>query len=259
MCRWQKTTTMPDLIYSNYKLPLLVIPKTKGHGYYGAIAQTKDGTKIQCHVCGEMKESLALHLREHELTALAYKDKFKLAHKTALVCDKLRVRMIQHGKQVWANKTKAEKELFTTWTQKYGTYVPPLGTKISLETRNKRGNCPQQLLKMIEDFSKPLGRAPKLDEFRKWSIKNKRSGLVGSVYKTFGSWNKAVSMLGYTPRKNKVGYSKEYLLEMLRVFYKTNKRLPSKSDTKRGLIPDRSVYWRNFGTLKKARKLAGII
>lgn len=52
----------------------------------------------------------------------------------------------------------------------------------------------------------------------------------------------------------RVHYSKEELLDILRVFVEKNKRDPSVSDCKRGLLPYASRYYYHFGSLKKALK-----
>lgn len=53
-----------------------------------------------------------------------------------------------------------------------------------------------------------------------------------------------------------VHYDKETLLDFLRIFHKTNGRLPSTSDCKRKLLPNASKYSYHFGSWHKALKLA---
>jgi hypothetical protein len=53
----------------------------------------------------------------------------------------------------------------------------------------------------------------------------------------------------------RVNYSKEELIEILKIFIEKNGRNPSVSDCKRGLLPHASRYYYNFGSLKKALEL----
>jgi hypothetical protein len=53
----------------------------------------------------------------------------------------------------------------------------------------------------------------------------------------------------------KVYYTKDELLDIIKVFIKNNDRLPSISDCKRGLLPHASRYCYHFGTFKNALDL----
>jgi hypothetical protein len=75
---------MEDLLLGPYKTPLTKV--TEGFGYMGAILLTKDGKGIQCHICGEIKENLSLHVRQHSITVREYREKFgppKYSHRVS--------------------------------------------------------------------------------------------------------------------------------------------------------------------------------
>lgn len=69
-----------NLIYKNYKEPLTKV--VDGHGYYGTIAHTQCGGKIQCHICGFLYKDLSSHLRNtHKMTSKQYRERFQIAKK----------------------------------------------------------------------------------------------------------------------------------------------------------------------------------
>lgn len=78
------------LTFYNYKEPLKPVESENGYGYYGVLLATKNGEKIQCHVCGELYSSLSMHIRNHGYTGKEYKNKFGLSSRTALVSDQQR-------------------------------------------------------------------------------------------------------------------------------------------------------------------------
>lgn len=237
---------------SNYKLPLKKVKK--GHGYLGTVAFSDDGSKIQCHVCGGMFPQLAFHLKEHKLTADAYRAKFDLAKGTSLISETIRAAFVENGIRRWNSMTPKEKEAFKE--SKPNTQGFKGNT---LETKNKRGHCPDQLLQKITDLKDALGRTPSLREFRKEMNLKKNGGVVAMVFATFGSWNNALKLAKLkinapTPQR----YDDKILLESLSVFYKVHKKIPTKSDAARGLIPDINAYRKHFGGIVRARTLAGL-
>ncbi|MES2224173.1 MAG: hypothetical protein V4469_04550 [Patescibacteria group bacterium] len=263
---YPKTKKGEELVFYNYKEPLK--PITKGYGYYGVILSNKDGSAIQCHICGEMKSSLSTHIRNvHRMVIRDYKEKFQLAYKTALISEvlrtKLKVRTVN-----WLNSMSLEqreaykadaKKRFMIWQKK--DFLKRKQPKHTLETKNKRGTCPDQLIAKIQEVGKAVGHSPSKEEFIDYWKSQK---FVHIIYKTFGSWNKAKEMAGYDNLStNKKGgrwhiYEKDELLEYLKIFYQENGRAPTGTDCRRGLVPDGGIYKRHFGSFGEARLLAGI-
>jgi len=131
-----------------------------------------------------------------------------------------------------------------------------------LETKNKRGTCPDQLLQKIKDAKKSLGHTPSKKDFIDYCGGQR---FVHLIYKTFGSWSNGVKMAGMQQKEvlkkgkpRKPNYRKEELLEYLRIFYEENGRPPTETDTRRGLIPDSIAYRRIWGGMPAARLAAGI-
>lgn len=132
--------------------------------------------------------------------------------------------------------------------------------KISLETKNKRGTCPDQLLDQIKKCKKDLGKAPSKKEFIDWCGGSQR--FVHCIYATFGSWKKALDLLGYkvyrqtNKGKKKKYYSNEELIEYLQIFTQEHGRQPTYMDFNRGLLPNYQCYLKRWGSIAAAREAA---
>ena len=257
------------LTFYNYKEPLRKVKK--GFGYQGVLLGTVDGTGLQCHICGKIFAGLSAHIRQaHKVSIPDYRKTFELAGSTRLVSESERQRLKMATLKWLQSMSKAEKDAF--WANRMKSFRA--WEKISakersrlmshphtLETKNKRGICPDQLLETIKEVKKSLGRTPSKKEFiDHWESQR----YVHLIYKTFGSWEKAVKMAGLSLRKHTIigghkrRYSNEELLEYLQIFYKEERKIPTHTDCLRGIIPGYATYRRAFGSLPKAREAAGI-
>lgn len=126
--------------------------------------------------------------------------------------------------------------------------------RLSLESRNKRGLCPDQVLAKIKDLADRLGHCPTVAEFKQ---------AYGSRFLTpinfhFGGYNKACRKASLIPRQDILNYTDEQLLEKLVAFKEKFDRIPMTSDFDRGLLPAARTYKNHFGTLNWARVEAGL-
>lgn len=243
-----------QLIYENYKEPLKRIPRDKGYGYYGTLATTADKELLQCHICGKLYGGLNSHVRYHKITVPDYKKRFGLSERTALVADSTRVKFQKNVFLSKGSKIPAHLEAYNKAGQPNARRGAGTGHKMSLEQRNKRGVCPDQVLEKIKELEIKLGRTPSHDEFR--NEYNYR--YVGSIKYQFGSWSNAIHSLGKQTMGELRHPDKTKLIEDLLNFQKTNGRIPMTSDFNRGLLRDRGVYIRQFGSLNNARIEAGM-
>ena len=101
-----------------------------------------------------------------------------------------------------------------------------------------------------EQFYKKEGRLPKAKEMPFAHALNDYGGKK-QIFKL------ALSQDGYTKIEMRFSYTDQELLRFLRIFREVNKRKPSYSDCKRGLLPNLSRYTYRFGSWKKALKLSG--
>lgn len=260
------------LTLKHYKEPMRAIPKSEGFGYYGAVLGSLDGKYIQCHICGNLYGELLPHVRmAHKVSNQEYREQFQLAGSTALVSEEQRELKKQRALEFFKSLTPEQKEAmkrkarqnFLKWKEESGDkgFRAMVAHPIKLETKNKRGTCPDQLLDKIRQVKEKVGHTPTLREF---IIETGGQRYKHLIFQTFGSWNNAVKMLGFTPNENKGFkgerrvYKREELLEYLRIFAEENRTVPTATDSKRGWIPDLYVYKRHFGSLENARQEAGI-
>lgn len=245
-----------NLTFKHYKEPLREIPRRDGVGYYGAVLMTKDLDKIQCHVCGGVFRSLVGHIKTHDMNTKTYKEKYKLAKKTALVSETFRAELKENTVKWLKTLTEEQKEEIKRKGREGLRKRKNIQPKISLETKNKRGTCPDQLLDQICGVANKLGHTPSKKEFIQVTGTQR---YVHLIYKTFGSWTEAVKMAGYSVKEPVFrGYTNKQLLGFLKSYYKQNGTLPRRTDFSRGLLPSYWIYHDRFGGIEKARKIAGI-
>lgn len=249
---------MKDLIPIDiYKDPLR--KNEGGYGYLGCVLQTREEDKLQCHVCGQLFESLGNHVRQkHKLKAKEYRLKFQLCSNTSLnsrdLTQKLRNNMLQLPKEIKEKRLKHLIENRGKGNRK--------GTKMSLEERNRRGSCPDQILEEIKRFTQEKGHPPSQPEFKQWNPMGHR--YIRLAERTFGSWNDALRKISLEPQKatgrkgDYVNWDDESLKELLVNFTLEHKRVPRSSDLELGDLPHYSTYVRRFGSLEEARKIAGV-
>lgn len=261
--------TGEELILGNYKEPMRVVPK--GYGYMGALLATKDGSKIQCHICGKLYEGLNMHIQHmHKMTTREYKEKFEIAYQTALVSETRR-QILKDKTMKWLQSmTKEELSEFNlNKMKKLREYLAKklehrMQPKLTLESKNKRGTCPDQLLEKINVCAKSIGHSPTKMEFIDFYASQK---YIHIIYKTFGSWDKAKKMAGHEILKSDSNnlkgktrhfYTRDEVIEYFQIFFQENDRPPTCTDCRRGLIPDYSVIKGLFGSMQAARDAAGI-
>lgn len=256
-----------ELTLYNYKEPLKKV--VDGYGYYGAILVTKDGRGLQCHICGEVFRELGTHInRIHSIRAVDYKEKYQLAVTTALVSEERRQQMIETSRRWWESLSREKREStikrLRQAAKKLLKEKGAHGKGITLETKNKRGICPDQLLDKIREVKDKIGHTPSKFEF---ITETKTQRYIHLIYKVYGSWKNALKILGYDPvlgsvkryNRDNRRYTKEELIDYLKMFYQENGYPPSASDCRRSLLPDILTFTRMFGTFQSAREAAGII
>lgn len=252
------------LTLKHYKEPLLAIPKSKGYGYYGAISVTINGEKMQCHICGKLYFNVASHARQaHKTSPKDYRERFKLQYTTSLISEVERDRMKQTALKYFVSipaKERVEMRRkamigLKKWRKSHIRNQP----KETLESKNKKGTCPDQLLAKIIEVSKKLGATPTLAQFIEQTGGQRYKHLV---FKVFGSWNEALKRAKLVREEKRPHIYKRYttdeLLDYLSLYYQENNRIPTATDCKRGLIPEYGTYQRRFGSMVKARELANI-
>jgi len=252
------------LTLGHYKEPMMKIKKKDGFGFYGALLNTIDGKYVQCHICGKLFQSLSCHVRmHHKMDCRDYREKFQLAYTTALISEKERERMKQTTIDWLKNLSEKEKQDMKQFAIKKSSEArkgKKIQPKLTLESYNKRGTCPEQLIQQILNVSTMLNRTPSLAEFIEYTHGQRYKHLI---FKVYGSWKNALKIAGLNPKKRQNGkriiYSDEELLDYLKIFGTEFKKEPMTSDCNRGLLPDWNIYKRRFGSFTKAKELAEVI
>lgn len=246
------------LTYLNYKEPLK--PVEDGHGYFGTLAQTEDGTEVQCHICGTLVENLGTHAwSKHGLKAREYRVKFQLGLRTPLCSDAFSEKYKALKVDLWNSLSEEEKEARKEQMKLAQENTNRVGNPRSLESLNRDGMCPDQLIEHIKSCAGKLGHSPTFKEFEiEYNGK-----YVGAINRTFGSWNGAKRMAGLAFSKtgsetphNRSGHTNEVLLEYLRNFKQEKGYEPTCGDWRRGFLPSYNLYKHRFGGISKARQLA---
>lgn len=263
-----------DVYYYNYKEPFR---KFKGgYGFMGALAYSKDKEKIQCHFCGEFFSAIRVsHINSCEgvkkyekknntliETMEDYKKAVGLNLSAVMVGEATRERLVKNAMtpSMKAKRAKllSKEEMEKRKKELIENNKKRRGNKMSLEYKNKKGTCPDQLLDRILHCKKEIGHVPSKREFYKFY----KGKYLGAIYATYGSYIKAVELTGNTPRaktyKGNFKYTDKELLGYLQRFVEINKRLSTYSDHERGLLPGYDTYIKRFGSINLARKQAGL-
>ena len=239
------------LTFYNYKEPLTKVKD--GHGFYGALLVSLDGEKVQCHICGKLFRSLGGHIwGKHRILARDYKETYGLAYTSSLVSELTRKRIQEQAGLWWKNLSAAEKKWRTEQVVKNRSLRSDDQPKLTLEDKNKRGTCANQLIDKIKEVKEAVGHTPSLKQFVAFTGTQRYKHLI---FETFGSWNAALKIAKLQLHKQNASYSKEELKEYLINFYEKNGRHATVSDANRGLIPSNKWYIRRFGTLRLANQL----
>lgn len=254
------------MILGPYKEPLKEVKS--GYGYYGALTFDTSG-KLQCHICGGTYDELGMHVRIHDLNQKSYKEKFKLSPTTALISEDAREDRKRRCFALNASRTReSRRELMRKREAAFKRWYAAEGKdrlaqkRLSLESLNKRGICPDQLIELVQRAAKELGNTPTQDQFRGFY---KSPRYDKPIFRTFGSWNGALKAAGlksrarFSPKGIKQKrYTEDTLLDLLRGFYEENNIIPSASDCRRGFLPNYSAFTRVFGSFPEARRRAGL-
>ncbi len=257
----KKTIKVGDnfLTLGHYKEPLTALPEGQGFGFYGALLGSLDGEKVQCHICGGVYKFLGGHVRQsHKMDPVDYREQFQLAYMTSLVSEKERERRKKIMLDYLATRPKGWLKKAKLNASKGGLMSKgTTGHQLRLESLNKRGVCPEQLLAKIKEIKEKLKKVPSLKEFVAACGTQRYKHLI---FKVYGSWNQALEKLNLSTKPSaRDAYTKKELLDALKDFYKNTGLIPTRTDCVRHLLPSYSVYFRNFGGMKQARFAANIV
>lgn len=189
------------LTFSHYKEPLSPVPKSKGHGFYGCLLSTLDRKFIQCHICGKIFKEVSLHIRAaHKMSVRDYKKTYGLSVNTALISEDVRQERKERTLRWLSTLSETEIAKYKQEARK-NSRKWHLGRKFphkeSLESKNKKGTCPDQILAKIKEVAQKIGHVPSIGEFIEACDGQRFFHLILRVY---GKWSNAVKLAGFVPK-----------------------------------------------------------
>jgi hypothetical protein len=232
-------------------------PAEGGFGYYGIVGHTEDGSKLECHICGQLFEGLAAHVtQKHRLSLTQYKSKFRLSNKNTLTGSLFRRKLIQasrrgrreHGEVLTDNLREAHKIRILE------NLKPGGKTHTTLETDLAHGTSPRQLISKLVQLKAEIGRVPYRKDFTE-----RYGSKLAPVYRHFGKWSDFVAAAGlvsFTEVKRQRG-SDEAILQQWTDFYLDYGRFPTTADCRNkvnGLLAMKT-YNLKFGPIENLNKL----
>jgi len=231
---------------------------SSGASIKGAIEYDPDEDKIRCHECGGWFQNLGPHLKycpkAQGMSGREYKYRHGLKLTSSLVSERLRD---IHRRDALARHLRPTVR----------PHARPWEHRRSFsETRNERGTCQAQLLQRMKDLGARLGRTFTMAEmtaagistrstFHLFGVKDLRSlmALVGLVPNGQG-----FRVPGKSRKPHPRLYAPDLLAEVMVNFYVRHGRVPSWTDYRRGLLPDRRTFIRAFGSIPAAFEAAGL-
>lgn len=167
----------------NYKEPFMSFKD--GYGYQGVLLFDGASDKVQCHFCGEWYETLGHHLqREHNMRAHEYKKEVGLNHKTALIGEKFRAKLIASGNE--ARRKNLRDNTGRTVSKETRAKISKSVLERRLEKRNLTGTCPEQLIDRLLKLYAELGD----------QMSSKKVPFIEAVVRTYGSYINACKIAG---------------------------------------------------------------
>jgi hypothetical protein len=242
----------------NYKEPF--IHYSGGFGYYGVLLFDLASDRVQCHRCGKWFESLGAHvIKTHRMSVSEYKTDVGLRNTTALIGERFRAKLIANGQERFKNLKVHTGKMAEKTKEKIRKAI----SDNRMESQNSTGCCPIQILNDLRELAEDLGRTPTYADIEG----SERVQSVDTIAKVYGNVGNALEMAGLSKRKpghnvkhsgtgKKLKYTDDMLLDFIRNFERHEGRVPSASDSRRSLIPHRSVYRKRFGSWKAAVRIA---
>lgn len=251
---------------AKYKEPMEKVEG--GHGYFGAVTESKDGNFLQCHICGYFFENLSSHIQKHGISHKQYKTQFGLRISDGLVGKRVRANFQDSFNQL-VRATGATKSEFgkqasikaRVAVEKAG--YKPGGNMWRAITRNERGNCRAQTLVKIQSLAAENGGFINAEMFyRAYGTGQK------SVIKThFGNFDAALKEASidtrHQQRLTRHQLSEERAIKQLKAYYKKHGRTPQWADllgkrTAETKLPSVNYIKDHFRTINNYRYLAGV-
>lgn len=205
--------------------PFTTLPDTKTP--LGVLIEKDD--KVLCFECGSWHTRLGHHIHSHNLTARTYKQKYGFKLSSGLCSTKVSGVLSKAATDGVENGTTIGFQPGNMF-QRLRKNIP--NTTSSMQTRNKRSLCPEQIKYRMQLLAAKVGHSPSVPDALRYD-----SSLPEAVTRFYGNWNEGKKMFGfeiYTPEKP---------------FLKTNEQKYKQSKPIADLVYDLRDYIQKYQTL----------
>lgn len=256
-----------DVTIAKYKEPMEKVEG--GHGYYGAITQSKDGKYLQCHICGFFFPHLANHVRKHDITGKEYKEQFGLRLTEGLLGEEMRQKFQDSFNALVraTNMTPSEfgknASIKAHEVLQANEYKNNGGNQWKAITRNERGNCRDQTLVKLRTLAADNEGSVNEAQF----MKAYGQGQDSVIRTHFGTFDNALREAHLSTRLeqrlNKNQMLEQEAVDKLKLYYDIHGRSPQWSDvvgTRTNVtgLPSANYIKEHFRSMNNYRFLAGI-
>jgi len=240
--------------YGDYKEPFEQLEGAVP-GYPKGVVLVDDAGRLLCAYCGKTYESLARHVGLHGLSGSQYKMETGLLQKSALVSERMRVRLVAVGRRNVASGRALTREHRAAALAAGPTRAPEVARgQLRPEYLNKTGRCYVQAIAVARSLA-AQGR-----------LNQKSLSAAGLSETTIRRYftsvvNLRVQMGVALPGDSgKTGhaYADAQMLNALRSLALDLGRTPTTSDLRRFGLPSRQAYEAHFHSFRAACEQAGL-
>jgi hypothetical protein len=142
-----------------------------------------------------------------------------------------------------------------TYQRHFGSWLEALEAAGIEPEPSQTGYAREELLESLRDLAEQLSRAPRMVD----TDEDPRTPSSSTYLRHFGSWLKALEAAGIQPGPRQTGYSRDELLDSLRMLAQELGRAPTGREmSARGDLPHATTYWKRFGRWNAAVRAAGL-
>lgn len=230
---------------------------TKHFGYIGVLLSDKNTGKVQCHICGVWKETLAFHIFTfHKMRTSKYKKMFGFPRRFPLCSTEHSAKMAKAG---LASSERLKKHRFKKG-HKIKNKIKRLKnlkkTLYSESFNNKFNLCKDQILRRIGIVADKVGHFPTQTEMEEHD-----SACLAGLIRRYGSWNKFKGKHTQEDLRLRPKRTPDEILAKIRQWRTEHHRNPVKRDfiNTNSKYPGVTTILKYFGSWSRALQMAGII
>jgi hypothetical protein len=237
--------------YGDYKEPFEQLEGGYPDHPKGALLKEPGTLKVLCAYCGKTFDNLGKHVSKHGMTAREYKDEVGLLQSSALVSERVRLRLSADAlRRRAAGHFGVERDLERLRAPRPHLRGLPDGRRKS-EALNRTGRCYAQVLAKARSIQQKRGKIT-----ARLLIQD---GLPPAAWRPyFDSVEDLARAISGVSAKSPTRWTDDQLLAALRGLAATLGRTPSRSDAHRYGMPSAKAYLTRYGSWTAAAQAAGL-